>query len=186
MAVTGPIVRVLDNLAVDTNSVPKVALSQTGALVYTPNVHATSSRMVWVSRQGLEQPLDDTARQYVNPRLAPDGEHVVVTSSGDLWILDLTRKTFPRLTSNATAGNSYPVWTPAGTRVFFRALTGLAWIAADGSGRSEAIAGTSANDFPSSVSPDGETLAFLRMGGETSVRHLRTVIAGRAESSPRC
>ena len=92
----------------------------------------------------------------------------MVTSSGDLWILDLARKTFPRLTSNATAGNSYPVWTPDGTRVVFRTLTGLAWIAADGSGRSEAIAGTSANDIPTSVSPDGETLAFLRMNGETS------------------
>ena len=183
-AVTGPTVRVLENLAVDTNGVPKVALSQTGALVYTSNVHATSSRMVWVSRQGLEQPLDDTPRQYAYPRVSPNGEHLVVTSSGDLWILDLARKALPRLTSNATAGNGYPVWTPDGTRVVFRTLTGLAWIAADGSGRSEAIAGTSNNDLPTSVSPDGETLAFLRLNGETSADIFRLSLRGEPNPRP--
>ena len=58
------------------------------------------------------------------------------------------------------------MWTPDG-RVIFRTLTGMHWIDANGSGRSGAIPGTSVNDYPNSVSPDG-TLAFIRIAADTS------------------
>ncbi len=168
LAVTGPPIRVVENLAVDTVGVPVVALSPAGALLYPTNGQATS-QVVWVSRQGLEQPLTDTPRSYTNPRLRPDGQQVLVTANGDLWIQDTTRPTFTRLTSNDTAGNSFAVWTPDRTRVVFRTQAGMQWIAADGSGRSGAIPATSsANDYPNSVSPDGTTLAFIRISGATS------------------
>jgi Tol biopolymer transport system component len=44
----------------------------------------------------------------------------------------------------------------------------MQWIDADGSGRSQAIPGTSVNDFPNSVSPDNALLAFIRTNGDTS------------------
>jgi eukaryotic-like serine/threonine-protein kinase len=160
--VTGPPIRVLDGLVLDNTGAPLAALSTTGALVYPTGGQATS-QMIWVSRQGLEQPMSDTPRPYTNPRLAPDGKRVVVTALGDLWIQDTARPTFTRLTSNETAGNSYAVWTPDGNRVVFRTRTGLHWIDADGSGRLHAIPGTSVVDYPNSVSPDGATLAFIRI-----------------------
>ena len=92
---------------------------------------------------------------------------MVVTANGDLWLLDVARATFSRLTSNETAGNGFAVWTPDG-RVIFRTLTGMQWIDASGSGRSGAIPGTSVNDYPNSVSPDGGTLAFIRIAADTS------------------
>jgi Tol biopolymer transport system component len=42
------------------------------------------------------------------------------------------------------------------------------WIDTDGSGRSQAIADTSLNDYPNSVSPDGSTLAFIRITTDKS------------------
>jgi hypothetical protein len=60
------------------------------------------------------------------------------------------------------------VWTPDGTRAIFRASTGLHWVDAEGSGRTGFLPGTSVNDYPSSVSPDGRWLAFLRLAGEKS------------------
>jgi eukaryotic-like serine/threonine-protein kinase len=162
--VTGPPIRVLDGLMLDNTGAPLAALSTTGALVYPSGGQATS-QMVWVSRQGLEQPMTDTPRPYTNPRLSPDGKRVVVTSlGGDLWIQDTARPTFTRLTSNETAGNSFAVWTPNGNRVVFRTRTGLHWIDADGSGHLHAIPATSVFDFPNSVSPDGDMLAFIRIG----------------------
>jgi len=42
------------------------------------------------------------------------------------------------------------------------------WIAADGSGHPQAIAGSQSGDLPCSVSPDGDTLVFMRQNAQTS------------------
>jgi serine/threonine protein kinase/Tol biopolymer transport system component len=168
LEVTGPVVRVLENLAVGTTmDAPLAALSDAGSLTYAPSDTGTT-RLVWVSRQGLEQPITVTPRRYQYPRLAPDGRRTVVAANGDLWIQDIARATLTPLTSEQTVGNAFPVWTPDGTRVLFRTLTGMYLTAADGSGHPEAIAGSLSGDLPCSVSRDGDTLAFMRQNAQTS------------------
>jgi Tol biopolymer transport system component len=103
--VTGQPVRIVEDLALDTGGTPIVALSQSGALLYPSSAQAMS-KLVWVSRQGLEQPITSIPRSYMNPRVSPDGRRVLVTANGDLWVQDTMRMTFTRLTSDATAGNS--------------------------------------------------------------------------------
>ena len=167
LAVTGPSVRVIDNVAVDASvGMPLVALSENGSLIYLPR---ETSRIVWVSRQGVEQPISDAPRRYTHPRLAPHDGGIVVQADGDLWIQDTARPTLTRLTSQATAGNGSQILTPDGKRVVFRSRAGMLWIDVDGSGQSHAIAGsTSGADIPNSVSPDGRTLAFIRQTSDTS------------------
>jgi Tol biopolymer transport system component len=168
LEVTGPVVRVLENLAVGTTmDAPLAALSNAGSLAYAPS-DAGTTRLVWVSRQGVEQPITETPRRYMYPRLASDGRRTVVVAAGDLWIQDLTRATLTRLTSERTVGNAFPVWTPDGTRVLFRTSTGMYWTAADGSGDPHPIAGAISGDIPCSFSPDGDTLAYMRQTGQTS------------------
>jgi eukaryotic-like serine/threonine-protein kinase len=155
-------VRVLEGLAVDSiTGAPMIAVSRTGAVVYPPAA-ATSSRLVSVSREGVEQPLGEGARLLQSPTLSPDGRRIVVQSNLDLWVRDLTRGTFIRLTSDDTSGNSYPVWTRDGSRIVFRTLTGLRVIRAEG-GAADPIPDTSSADYPSSVSSDGTMLAFSRI-----------------------
>jgi serine/threonine protein kinase/Tol biopolymer transport system component len=183
LEVTGPVVRVLENLAVGTTmDAPLAALSNAGSLTYAPSDAGTTG-LVWVSRQGVEQPITETPRRYQYPRLAPDGRRAVVAAAGDLWIQDTARATFTRLTSEQTVGNAFPVWTPDGTRVLFRTSTGMYWIASDGSGHPEAIAGSLSGDFPCSVSRDGDTLAFMRQNAQTS-RDIY-VLSLRGEPRPR-
>ena len=167
LALTGPPIRVVESLAIEATGGPIAGMSQTGVLVYGSTGQVTS-QVVWVSRQGVEQSVSNAARHYQNPRLAPDGRQLVVTANGDLWMQDMVRGTLTRLTTNDTVGNSFPTWTPDGKRVVFRTQAGLRWIDAEGSGRSEAIAGTTVNDYPGSVSPDGNTLAFTRISGDSS------------------
>jgi Tol biopolymer transport system component len=168
LAATGPAVRVVDNIATDVNGIPLAAMSNAGMLAYAPGETGTS-RLVWVSRQGLEQSITDAPKHYQSPRLAPDGRRVVLQIGGDLWINDLARTTSTRLTSSDTVGTSFPVWSADGTRVVFRSRIGMRWIDVEGGGGGHAIPGsTGIEDFPNSLSPDGDTLAFLRQSVDTS------------------
>jgi len=184
LEVTGPVVRVLENLAVGTTmDAPLAALSNAGALMYAPG-DAGTTRLVWVSRQGVEQAITETPRRYQYPRLAPDGRRTVVATAGDLWIQDNARATFTRLTSEQTVGNAFPVWTPDGSRVLFRTSNGMSWISADGSGQPNAIAGAVPGDIPCSVAPDGDTLAFMRQNAQTSRDVYVLSLTGRSGPRP--
>jgi serine/threonine-protein kinase len=181
LEVTGPTVRVVPEVPVDRSGAPLAALSSAGVLVYQST--GTLSQVVWVSRQGVEQPITDTPRLYTTPRLAPDGDRVLVHVNGDLWIQDAARRRFTRLTSNQTVGNTFPVWTPDGSRVVFKAGPGLRWMDTDGSGRSQDIPQTTTADYPSSVSQDGGTLAFTRLTSDSSADI--EVLSLRDEPQPR-
>ena len=163
--VTGAAVRVVDNLPAVNAGVPLLDVSAAGTLVYAPVTAA--ARLVWVSRQGLEQSVIDTPRTYQNPRVDPKGRRVLV-QAGDLWLHDLMRSTFTRVATDDLATAAFPVLTLDGGRVVYKTNSGLSWLALDGSGRGEAIEGTASNDFPGSISPDGKLLLFVRLSPNTS------------------
>ena len=73
----------------------------------------------------------------------------------------MTRSTLTKLTSADTVGNSFAAWIPRSQRVVFRTLTGM-WLIDPNGGQPQLIPGTSVNDIPTSASPDGRTLSFVR------------------------
>jgi serine/threonine-protein kinase len=101
-----------------------------------------------------------------------------------LWLHDLARSTFTRLTEGVATGLPFPVLTPDGARVVFRTASGLSWQALDGSGRGEAIAGTTVADYPGSISPDGTLLLFVRLSSETSGDIYQASLSGNSEVRP--
>jgi dipeptidyl aminopeptidase/acylaminoacyl peptidase len=96
--------------------------------------------------------------------VSPDGRLVVFAGGDGLWTLNLARGALTRV---APTGAGYPVWADA-ARIVFRTGTTLATVRTDGTGSAEVLAGTSFNDFPASVSPDGRTLAYVHIGTATS------------------
>jgi Tol biopolymer transport system component len=143
-----------------------VAVSRTGSLIYS-TASADAHRLVWVSRAGHERPLNDTLRQYGRSRISPDGRYLVTEIGGELWVQDLARNTFARVSSGEFA--AYPVWTPDGSRLVYGSGSGIRWLSVRGDGRSGTIPGTSGDmDFPTSISRDGTTLLLMRYGSKSA------------------
>ena len=180
---TGPAVRAVNSVYATTFGSALFGVSNAGSLAYMSQSAAT--QLVWVSSEnGAERRLSDVSRPYMFPGLSPkDPRKLLFASDGHVSTLNIDRSIVTRLTTDATAANSYPVWTADGTRAIFRASTGLHWVDAEGSGRTGFLPGTSANDYPTSVSSDGRWLAFLRLGGENSADVLVMSLDG--SSKPR-
>ena len=165
LEVSGPQVPLLDGLATSWRAVP-VSLSSTGTLVYVAD-KALQSQLVWVTRDGIERPLTRVGRKYTNPRLSPDGRHMLTqTITGELWLQDIARDTLSRLATPVPMVG-FPMWLPGSREIVFTSASGLHRMDIDGR-RHAALAGSIPTDYASGVSPDGTTLAVTRVTESSS------------------
>jgi Tol biopolymer transport system component len=156
---TGSSVPLLDNVPVLTPGIPLVDVSTSGTVMYSPTT--AFSTLVWVSRNGEERPLNPERRSYANPRVSPDGTRLIV-QAGDLWMQDLDRGTFSRLTTGEILTNGFPIWLPDG-RVMYRSPNGIRLQRTSGpNDRAEVVPGTTDLDYAGAVGPDSDTLLFQR------------------------
>ncbi len=127
-----------------------------------------------VDRDGLVERLNAPPKQYLSPRLSPDGQTLVVQSVEEngnvIWTYDLSEnRAIQQLTFEGN--NQRPVWTPDGQRIAFSSdrdgTMSLYWMPADGSGVAERL--TTAEEgtihWMGSWSPEGELLVFNVQGG---------------------
>jgi len=159
-------------------NVDRAAVSESGTLVYTPetqNAAVPAQTLVWVDRQGKEDPLSAPPNIYGQPKISPDGTRVAlaVGASMDIWIWDIARKTMTRLTFDKT-NELVPIWTPDSKRIAYFSFHenansgGVYWKAADGTGEVEKLAAMPRALMPWSFSSDGK---FLLMQELTSLTH---------------
>jgi serine/threonine-protein kinase len=138
-----------------------------GTLAYVSGtVEGTPRSLVWVDRQGRETPIHAQPRPYFLPALSPDGARLAVfvnDQERDLWLWDLGRTTFTRLTFSPGV-DVVQVWTPDSRRLIFTSeragVRNLFWQAADGSGAAERLIESPNTQYPTGVSPDGRRLVF--------------------------
>jgi len=145
------------------------SFSSSGTLVHVPGgVWSDPQRsLVWVDRDGQEEPLSAPTGPFYLPRLSPDGTRVAVYRSGfeddNIWVYDISRGTLTRLTFEEST-EVWPLWTPDSARITFSldksGSSGIYWIPADGSGTAERLI-TLDRAIPASWSPDGQVLASL-------------------------
>jgi len=171
LEVRGNPVTVLDGVFTKPGGSTSFSVSTTGTLTYIAGRGDTARRtLVWVDRQGREEPISVPPRAYAYARLSPDGTRVALDvreDTNDIWILDLMRQTLTRLTFDPGL-NRGPVWTPDGRRVAFSTARdggeSIYWQAADGSGAAERLTQESGIQVPDSFSPDGTKLLFEQPG----------------------
>jgi serine/threonine-protein kinase len=163
MEITGSPVPIIDDVGL-----ADFGTAEDGTLVYaTSRAFVPNSRLVWVDRQGRESPLMDTPRQYIEPRVSPDGSRLAVTLGGgpeyDIWIHEFDRGTLSRLTF-ADANDSLPVWTPDGQNITYCSNSSGVWsiysVPSDGSGEPTLLTNDENTPTASSWSPDGQFLAI--------------------------
>jgi serine/threonine-protein kinase len=150
-------------------------VSTNGTLAYIAGGPARySQRPVWVDRAGSVEPLGLPERDYEAVALSPDaGRALLQIREGaiGLWLYDFARRT---LSPFATTGGSSQgaTWTPDGRFIVYRGTRqgtrNVYWKSTDGSGEEERL--TNKPDVvqtPTSISPDGQWLAFAEGGGLT-------------------
>jgi Tol biopolymer transport system component len=169
LEVTGNPVPVLDGIVTHDSGSASFSLAPNGTVVYmTGGVNDPFFTLVWVDRQGREEPLAADGQLYGQQRISPDGQHLALRvgrgNENDIWVYDLQRSINSRLTFDP-AGDGSPVWTPDGERVVFwsqRDGGGLYSKAADGTGRVESVLKSADRIIGLVFAPDGDRLVLNR------------------------
>jgi serine/threonine-protein kinase len=151
-------------------------LSDSGLLAYASGgiFEDTPIELVLVDESGLTEPLPGFDRPLVSPQLhfSPDGRQLAFTEqnrSGLLWLFDVERQTYRRLSERGIAGS--PRWSPDGTRLtvtWSEAGPGHLWIVPTDRGERVRLTEGERVTWSPSWSPDGHFLAFVREGPPSS------------------
>jgi serine/threonine-protein kinase len=151
------------------------AVSDSGTLVYLAD-NMPNRLLRWINRDGTSGGTVDAvpAGALEDPRLSANGERVLVTRDGDIWIHDLASGRSTRVTKD---GHSLMgVWDPTGTRVAYSSINGNtieAWVAmVDGSAPPRQLTHDGGLVHVDSWSPDGRIISVHRhaTAGKVTIR----------------
>jgi eukaryotic-like serine/threonine-protein kinase len=161
LQVSGDPVPVIDRMSVAPQTgAAEYDVSGSGALMYLTARPAPQRSLVWVDRQGREEPTKAPPRAYVIPRLSPDGTRIALDirdQENDIWILHLGDGLLRQLTYGPSVDTN-PVWIDNNRLVFTSNRSGglaLYSQTADGSGTAQPLTGSGNGRFATSATPDG-------------------------------
>ena len=100
LEVTGNPVPLVEGVVVSSTGRADFDISGTGTLVYIAASGGAQRSLVWVDRDGREEPIEAPPRTYTYARLSPDGRRVALDvrdQNNDIWIYDLTSEGLTRL-----------------------------------------------------------------------------------------
>jgi hypothetical protein len=160
-----------------------------GSLVYVPDVAAAPSQeLVWLDREGHEDPLDLPRGMYTTVRISPDEQRIVASlrppglGPPGLYVSDIDRPGFrPIATPAPEGGQWFPLWTPDSIDVLFgiyptrdQVPAGLFRARADGTGTVEAVRTLPDSGFldPRTWTPEGDLLFTYGPPGATRAGRL--------------
>ena len=159
-------------------SYPVLALGEDGTLVYLTREPTGANQLVWVDREGREEPLLAEPRPYFLPKISPDGQRIVVevreSNRIDLWVYTVASSTLQPLAVEPQ-DEQYPLWTTDGQHVVFTSshngLNGLFQKSSYGTGQAELL--SQSEGFRHGLGWSGTTLVIGEFGSQNSLWALR-------------
>jgi Tol biopolymer transport system component len=150
------------------------SVSPKGVLAYATGGANDIGSLTWHDRTGNEIAQIGEADVYTYPRLSPDGRRLAINrrdSDGlwDVWVVDLERGDFERVTFNRQHDYWPIVWSPDGQSIVFAARRhgkpafDLYRHNVTAAGTDELLFESGDDKQPSGFSPDGTVLLFSRL-----------------------
>jgi Tol biopolymer transport system component len=143
------------------------SVSAAGVLAYRSGANEDNTRVRWYARDGTAGAVVLQQGRHTHLDLSPDGQLLAVsvgdTSNRDLWVKDLLRGTFSRLTS-LPGLESQPAWSPDSRHLAFMGGGRLHYTMV-GSGVLELVPGSDGYAFLEQWTPDGRSLVARTGGG---------------------
>lgn len=156
------------NASVSCTAAGQYNISNSGSLVYVPGgiIPDAQNLLVWIDQEGNEELITSQISSYLAPKLSPDGQKILYRTLGSerhIWVYDIDRDISTRVFSEGLA--NYPIWTPDGIGIVFGWAEAVPpWnifmMPTDGSKGIERLTTSQYHQYPSSISPDGNLMAF--------------------------
>jgi len=166
--VTNSPVTILEGVRTERLGAAQFAFSKDRSLVFVPGIDAREGSLMWIDRNGKEEPLKLPRGIFGSFKISPNGKALAITiidgKSSDVWIYDITRNMLTRFSFGQK--DSSPLWTPDGKWIVFRSSRdGAAHFyrkLADGTGEYEQITDKEPCQIgsPCSFSPNGELITL--------------------------
>jgi Tol biopolymer transport system component len=142
-----------------------------------PNLSSQQS-LFWLDAAGNAHAIPAPPREYVYPRFSPDGTRIAL-GAGDasglyIAVYELAQNRMTKLTFWKGVSGFRPVWAPDGKHVLFLLTSselagpGIYWIRSDGAGEPQRLI-EGRNVGPSSFTPDGKHLAYLKLAQNNEI-----------------
>jgi eukaryotic-like serine/threonine-protein kinase len=187
---TGDAVQLEEGLIVDQTAGAKASLSASGTLAY---LRGRAQFVPVLARGGSDEQavLIREPGVYQAPRFSPDGTKFAImvfgSSTTDIWIYDISRNTFTRLTTEGT--NVHPEWTPDGSSIIAISVrdgkSGIWRIPADGSAPPQLLHDPQVEPFEAIISPDSQWLVYRSAPGDRLSRDIIAVpLTGERKEQP--
>ena len=126
---TGQAISVAEDVGATPTGSVAFSASLTGVLVHAPPLKAPG-QLRWVDRTGRVLAEVGNAAELIDFELSPDERTLALSrlddpklATADIWLMDLTRSTFSRLTTDPL-NDAAPLWSPDGTQLTFRSNRG--------------------------------------------------------------
>ncbi len=157
----------------DVTGAGQFEFSQNGVLVYLAGM-SNQYQLSWLDASGKLEKLMQMPGSYINTKLSPDGERMVLgripAAPNDLWTYEWRRDKLLRLTFNGNL-NRFPVWMADGKHIIFASQSAgkgvISWMRSDGAGEVQTFLEQPVAVIPTSVSPDGRRLAYVMAAVDT-------------------
>jgi serine/threonine protein kinase len=164
--VAGAPVRVLDRIRTGMTGIPKLGVSSDGGtLAYA---EPAAAGLVWVTRTGIETPVDLPPGQFQYVRISNNGQRIAVTDDSSVWVADLARSGRALVASERFLFGSLD-WSPDDAQLSYSVLHDLVLQATDGTGTPRRMgASLPVWKLGPSWARDGRTIAYSAYFGATN------------------